>query len=210
MADAPSTRDAERTRSEILAVATREFADRGFAGARVDEIAASTRTTKRMLYYYFDDKRGLYMAALRAAYQRIRAAEQAIQVDDLEPIDAIRRIAELTFDHHEAHPEFIRMVSIENLHQAEHLQALGDVDDLGSPALELLERLLARGRETGAFGAGVDAIDVHMVISAFCVFRVSNRYTFGTIVGRDPLDPATRDAQRRRLGDMVVGCLHGG
>ena len=207
MADGPNIRDADRTRAEILEVATREFADRGFAGARVDEIAASTRTTKRMLYYYFGDKRGLYQAVLRAAYGRIRAVEQTIEVDDLEPVDAIRRIAELTFDHHEANPDFIRLVSIENIHHAEHLKALGDIDELGSPALDLLERILARGRETGAFGAGIEAIDVHMVISAYCVFRVANRETFGTIFGRDPLDPAHRDAQRRRLGDMVVATL---
>ncbi len=61
-------RDAERTRGEILEVATREFADRGFAGARVDAIADQTRTTKRMIYYYFGGKEQLYVAVLEQAY----------------------------------------------------------------------------------------------------------------------------------------------
>ena len=89
----------------------REFADRGFAGARVDEIAERTRTTKRMIYYYFGSKEQLFVAVLERAYAEIRAAEQTIDVDHLDPVAAIRRLAELTFDHHESHPDFIRLVS---------------------------------------------------------------------------------------------------
>ena len=114
-------RDADRTQREILDVATREFADQGFAGARVDEIAAQTRTTKRMIYYYFGSKEALFVAVLERAYATIRSAEQTIEVDHLEPAAAIRRLAELTFDHHESHPDFIRLVSIENIHRAEHI-----------------------------------------------------------------------------------------
>ena len=53
-------RNSDLTRHNILEVATEEFADKGFAGARIDEIAERTHTTKRMLYYYFTDKEGLY------------------------------------------------------------------------------------------------------------------------------------------------------
>ena len=56
--------------AEILSVATKEFADKGLAGARIDEIAAATRTSKRMIYYYFGNKDGLYVAVLEAAYGR--------------------------------------------------------------------------------------------------------------------------------------------
>src|ERR1700748_32642 len=109
------TRDRDRTRAEILAVATEEFAEHGYSGARVDEIAELTRTTKRMIYYYFESKQGLYAAVLQAAYAEIRAQEQTIAVDHLDPVAAIRRIAELTFDHHESHPGFIRLGAIGKL-----------------------------------------------------------------------------------------------
>jgi AcrR family transcriptional regulator len=200
-------RDAERTRREILDVATSEFADRGFAGARVDEIAARTRTTKRMLYYYFGSKERLFVAVLERAYATIRAAEQTIAVDHLEPVAAIRRLAELTFDHHESHPEFIRLVSIENIHRAEHIAGRSDFAGQNSPAIELIERILGRGRADGSLTRAVDAVDVHMMISAFCVFRVANRYTFGAIFSRDPLDPALRERYRQMLGDTVVEYL---
>src|SRR4030095_16895440 len=142
-------RDAARTRGEILDVATAEFAAHGYNGARVDEIAAMTRTTKRMIYYHFGGKKQLYMAVLERAYLEIRAAEQEVRVDHLDPVTAVRRIAEVTFDHHEAHPDFIRLVSIENVHRAEHVKELTAMVDLGTPVIRLLDELLARGRATG-------------------------------------------------------------
>ena len=209
MAAAPHERqrDADRTREEILSAATQEFAEHGYSGARVDVIATKTRTTKRMLYYYFESKEGLYAEVLKAAYAEIRSKEQAIDVDHLDPVAAIRRIAELTFDHHESHPDFIRLVAIENIHRAEHLAELPDVRELGSPAIELIDAILARGRETGSFTRPVDALDVHMVISSFCVFRIANRHTFRTLFGRDLVDADRRDGYRQMLGDLVVGYL---
>jgi AcrR family transcriptional regulator len=202
-------RDAARTKREILEVATREFADQGYAGARVDEIAARTRTTKRMIYYYFGGKEQLYVAVLEAAYAGIRAAERNVDVDHLDPRAAIRRLAELTFDHHEAHPDFIRLVSIENIHRGEHIAKFSSFPHLNSPAIELIGRILERGRAEGVFRRDVDAVDVHMLISSFCVFRVANRHTFGTIFDRDLLDPARRDHYRAMLGDLVVDYLTG-
>jgi len=200
-------RDAARTRAEILDVATAEFAAHGYNGARVDEIAALTRTTKRMIYYHFGGKKQLYIAVLERAYARIRTAEQQIHVDNLDPTTAVRRIAEVTFDHHESHPEFIRLVSIENVHNAEHVKELTAMVDLGTPIVRLLEDLLTRGRSNGVFRADIDAIDVHMMISAFCCFRVSNRHTFGSIFGRDLVDPSRHDYYRTMCGDMIVRYL---
>jgi AcrR family transcriptional regulator len=202
-------RDAVRTKREILEVATREFAERGYAGARVDEIAAQTRTTKRMIYYYFGGKEQLYVAVLEAAYSRIRSAEREAEVDHLDPRAAIRRLAELTFDHHEANPDFIRLVSIENVHRAEHIAKFSSFGHLNSPAIELIGGILERGRADGIFRRDVDAVDVHMLISSFCVFRVANRHTFGTIFDRDQLDPHRREHYRAMLGDVVVDYLTG-
>ena len=202
-------RDADRTRREILDVATREFADQGFAGARVDEIAARTRTTKRMLYYYFGSKERLFVAVLERAYATIRAAEQTIEVDHLDPAAAIRRLAELTFDHHESHPDFIRLVSIENIHRAEHIAGHDDLAGQNTPAIELIEKILERGRRDGSFSRDIDAVDLHMMISAFCVFRIANRHTFGAIFDRDLTDATRRDGYRQMLGDMIVEYLRG-
>ncbi|MEU0787048.1 TetR family transcriptional regulator [Streptomyces sp. NPDC006173] len=200
-------RDAARTRAEILDVATQEFSRAGFAGARVDEIAARTSTTKRMIYYYFGGKEQLFTAVLERAYTVIRQAERKLDVEHLDPVAAIRRLAELTFDHHEAHPDFIRLVSIENIHEAEHIVASDELGRIGSPALDVIGRILATGRASGLFTADVDAVDLHAMISSFCFFRVSNRHTFGALFGRDLVAPDQRDHYRAMLGDMVIAYL---
>ena len=205
--EAERQRDKERTRADILEVATKEFADKGYTGARVDEIADRTSTTKRMIYYYFGGKEQLYIAVLERSYAAIRALEAELDVEHLEPEDAIRRLAELTFDHHEANPDFIRLVSIENIHRAEHIARSELLAGLANPALDGLTRILERGRDTGHFRADADPLDIHIVISSFCVFRLANRHTFAAIFGRDMLDPARREHYRTMLGDLLIDYL---
>ncbi|WP_199547042.1 TetR/AcrR family transcriptional regulator [Streptomyces sp. N35] len=204
------TRDAARTRAEILDVATDEFARAGYTGARVDEIAARMRTTKRMIYYYFGSKEQLFTAVLERAYTVIRTQEQKLDVEHLDPVAAIRRLAELTFDHHEAHPDFIRLVSIENIHGAEHVAGSEHLRSLNSPAIEVIGRILETGRAEGVFRDDVDAIDVHAMISSFCFFRVANRHTFQALFDRDLTQPGRRKHYRAMLGDMVLGYLTAG
>ncbi|MEW2355801.1 TetR/AcrR family transcriptional regulator [Spirillospora sp. NPDC029432] len=202
-------RDAERTRAEILEVAQREFARHGYAGARVDEMAALMRTTKRMIYYYFGAKEKLYIAVLEKAYTEVRTAESTIDVQHLAPVEAIRTLAELTFDHHDAHPDFIKLVSIENIHQAEHLRRSEMLTNLGGPVTGLISQILEAGRASGDFVTDADAVDVHMMISALCVFRIANQYTFGALFGRDLTAPEHRARHREMTGEAVVAYLTG-
>ncbi|MEV0629624.1 TetR family transcriptional regulator [Nonomuraea wenchangensis] len=202
-------RDPDRTKSEILEVAQQEFARHGYAGARVDEIAARMRTTKRMIYYYFGSKERLFIAVLEKAYAEVRKVEQAIEVGHLAPVEAIRTLAELTFDHHDAHRDFIKLVTIENIHQAEHIRKSQALANLGTPALDLIEAILDAGTASGDFVTEADAIDVHMLISSYCFFRVANQHTFGALFGRDMTAPAHRERLRRMVGDAVVAYLRG-
>ncbi|MEV7694887.1 TetR/AcrR family transcriptional regulator [Microbacterium sp. NPDC089189] len=200
-------RDAERTRAELLAVATRVFADEGYSGARVDDIAERTRTTKRMIYYYFGGKEGLYLAVLENAYLGIREAESRLDVDHTDPVEAVRQLAELTFDHHVGHGDFIRLVAIENIHRGEFIRRIDSLRSLAQPARTILDQILERGRAEGRFRDDVDAIDVHLVISSYCVFQVANRHTFGYLFDVDFDEERRRDHMRAVLGDVVVGWL---
>ncbi|MBW9216080.1 TetR family transcriptional regulator [Mumia sp. zg.B53] len=203
----PRQRDPERTKAEILEVATRTFAEDGYSGARVDDIAERTRTTKRMIYYYFGGKQQLYLAVLEHAYRGIRDAEEHLEVGDLGPVDAIRRLAELTYDHHVEHQDFMRLVAIENIHRGDGIRRLEVLRDLGKPAMEVLETILSRGMADGSFREDVDALDVHLLISAYCVFQVANQYTFGYLFDVDLLADSTRPRLRSMIGDVVVAWL---
>jgi len=200
-------RDPERTRAELLDVATEVFAAQGYSGARVDEIADRTRTTKRMIYYYFGGKEQLYLAVLEKAYRGIREAERVIHVGDLQPTEAIRRLAELTYDHHVRDSDFIRLVMIENIHRGEFIQQIAAIRELGQPAVGLLDEILERGRADGVFRTDVDAFDVHLLISSYCVFQVANQYTFGYLFDRDLHAPPLSDHLRSMIGDVVVAWL---
>jgi AcrR family transcriptional regulator len=200
-------RDARRTRADILDVATTVFAANGFSGARVDEIAELTQTTKRMIYYYFGSKEGLYLQVMEAAYEGIRRLERQLNVAHLPPVEALRRLAESTYDHHTSHRDFVRLVAIENIHRAENIANSTVIHDLNSTAVETLEEILRRGVEEGLFRTDVDALDLHMLISSYSIFHVANRYTFRTLFGRDLLEASRHEHYRRLAGDMVVATM---
>ncbi len=196
--------DPEQTKRNILDVATQEFSAMGLAGARVDAIAERTNTTKRMLYYYFESKEGLYEAVLEKVYGDIRALEQELHVGDMEPREGMRRLVEFTFDYHDKHRDFVRLVSIENIHGAKYLEQLKSFKNRNVSIIKTLEELVERGAASGAFRKDIDAFDLHLLISSFCFHRVSNRYTFGAAFGRDPSAPRLRARHRDTIADAVL------
>jgi AcrR family transcriptional regulator len=204
----PRRPDAERTRQEILTVARKEFALHGLSGARVDSIAARTRTAKRMIYYYFGSKEGLYLAVLEQAYADIRAIERQLDLHALPPREAIRRMIEFTLDYQEAHPDFIRLVSIENIHHGRYVAQSEVIQNLNVTVIEMLSDILARGQRDGLFRTDLDPVDVHMMISAFCFYRVSNRHTFGKLFDRDLGAEDVKQRHKRMLGDAVLGYVN--
>ncbi len=208
--DGPEARrrlDPERTRQAILDAAREAFAEHGLAGARVDAIAARTGTAKRMIYYYFGSKEGLYLAVLEQAYADIRDSEGQLNVDRSPPEEAIRRLIAFTFDYDEAHPDFIRLVSNENMHHARYMARSDAIRDLNRGVIELLRRVLERGQREGVFRADIDPVDVHLLISSFCFFRVANRHTFGMLFERDLCAPATRAGHKALLTEVVLRVL---
>ncbi|WP_168801055.1 TetR family transcriptional regulator [Peteryoungia ipomoeae] len=199
--------DPERTREDILEVATEEFSEFGLSGARVDSIAEKTRTSKRMIYYYYGSKEGLYLAVLERAYRKIRSLESDLQLSALPPQEALRQLIGTTFDHDEENPDFVRLVSIENIHHAMHMKRSSVIADLNISVIRTIQDILDRGLATGAFKRQADAIDVHMLISAFCFFRVSNRYTFGTIFERDLSEANLYARHKSLITDAVLSYL---
>ncbi|MHB1199232.1 MAG: TetR/AcrR family transcriptional regulator [Polaromonas sp.] len=198
------TNDPERTMVGILAVATAEFAEKGLSGARIDEIAAATKTSKRMIYYYFGSKQGLYLAVLEESYRRMRSIEAKLQLEDLPPEDALRRLVGFTFDHHHNNENFIRLVMSENMQRGAHLAQSTTIQDLNVPAIEAIRELYARGLASGVFRPGLDPIDIHASISALTFFHVSNRHTFGLIFKQDAYAPEVLAARRNNVIDMMV------
>ncbi|MGJ7566114.1 TetR/AcrR family transcriptional regulator [Variovorax sp. GB1R11] len=193
----------EANRQNIIEVATAEFSEHGLAGARVDEIASKTDCSKRLIYYYFGDKEGLYLAVLEHVYRRVRSVESGLRFDTLEPVEALRRMVEFRFDHHFQNRDFVRLVMIENIHNARFLKQSQTIHDLSAAAVERVARIYLRGVEAGVFGGGLQPVDIHWQISAMSFYNVSNRATFSTLFGSE-LDTPESIA---RLRHNTVECI---
>lgn len=204
---ATRTNDPERTKADILAVATQEFAERGYSGGRVDEIAERTKTSKRMIYYYFESKDGLYNAVLLEYYGKLRSAEQELHLEDQPPLEAIRKLVEFTYDWHMTHPEGVRLVMVENIHRARHLADLPSIEPVNVRALRMVEGLVERGKAANVIRKDVDPVQLYLSIAALCFFNVSNRYTIATIFGHDMGSEAMIPVRRKAVVDTVLRSL---
>src|SRR4051812_28314721 len=198
------TNDPERTKANILEVAAAEFGEKGLAGARIDEIAALTQTSKRMIYYYFGGKEGLYLAVLEESYKNVRDIGAELHLQDLEPESALRRLVAFTFDHHLNHENYIRLVMSENINRGQFLAQSQRIQDLNVPAIAAIQHLYQRGIKAGVFRQGLDAVDIHASISALSFFNVSNRHTFGLIFKLDTTSPAYVAHRRDNVIEMIV------
>ena len=196
------TNDPARTMAGILAVATREFADKGLSGARIDEIAQATHTSKRMIYYYYGNKQGLYLAVLEESYRRIRKTEAELQLQDMEPVAALRALVEFSFDHHSSNEDYVRLVMSENMQRGAYLAQSRTIQQLNQPVIASIAQIYRRGVQGGVFREGLDPVDIHASISALTFYNVSNHHTFDLIFGRQR--PLADPARRASIADMVL------
>ncbi|MCD6734489.1 MAG: TetR family transcriptional regulator [Burkholderiaceae bacterium] len=200
-------RDAGATRARILKAAAVEFAQHGFAGGRGERIARRAQSSERMVYYYFGSKDELFRAVLEAAYASLRDAERAVQLDRDDPAAALEQFCRFVWRYYAEHPHFISLLNTENLHRARHLRKSGRLDELVTPVVGLLSRLLAEGQARGAFRADVDPADLYVAIAGLGYFRLSNRHTLSAVLGRDMADPQELERYWELAARMIGGYL---
>ena len=203
----PAAAGSERLREQILEAAAQEFARSGLGGARVERIAAQAGANVRMLYYYYGSKDELFQAVLERAYATIREAEKALELEQGEPEEAMRRLVQFTWGYYFSHPEFITLLNSENLHQGRHLERSARVSELHAPFLRMIGRLLERGERAGAFRGGVDPMQLYITIAGLGYFYLSNRYTLSAIFRRNLMTRERCDARVAHMVDVVLGYL---
>ena len=198
------TNDPARTMAGILEVATAEFAAKGLSGARIDEIASITHTSKRMIYYYFESKEGLYIAVLEEAYRRIRQIEQQLHLEDLAPEEALRKLVGFTVDYQWKNPDFVRLVMNENIHRGEFLAQSKTIQGLNIPVVHAIQHVYERGVEQGVFRRNLDPLDLHMTMSALSFFNVSNHHTFSLIFKYSLENESNYKSRRESIMETMV------
>lgn len=201
----PRSRDADRSQQTILLAARDEFAKFGLAGARVDRIAERAEINKRLIYYYFKSKDDLFLAVLENTYADIRAAEQKLHLDEMDPVEAVRQLVSFTWHYYLDHPEFISLLNSENQENAAHLKKSAHIQEMNSPLVQILDTVLERGRKEGLFRSGVDPVQLYISIASICYFYLSNNQTLSTIFGRDLRSPKAMAQRLSHMTDMVLG-----
>jgi len=196
-------RDAEATRSRLLAAATAEFARHGFSGARVERIVARGRVNMRMVYHHFGSKKGLYIAVLESVYAEIRGREQDLALDHLDPLRAIDRLVEFTLDHFASHPDFVSLTLGENLHKGRFIAASRRIPGMSSPLVGQIRGVLARGAAQGVVRPGIDPVAFYVSIVALACHHLNNRFTLSATFGVDIGGQAWQRAYRRHAIDLI-------
>lgn len=198
---------AAATRQRILDAALVEFAAKGLAGARVDEIALRAGANKRMLYAHFGSKEELWLVVLEGAYAAKRAEERGLQVDALPPAVAMQRLVEFNLRYTAAHPEFVALLNQENIHQAAYLKRSAQVPAMYSPLLEQIRAVLERGMAAGIFRRGVDPMQLYVTIVSLGHFYLANIHTLSTIFGAGLGTEAALRAREAHGVAVVLGYL---
>jgi TetR/AcrR family transcriptional regulator len=195
------------TKRDILVAAREEFCEFGLDGARVDRIASRAAANKRLLYHYFGNKEALYAAVLLDAYREIRLGERALHLEELGPVEAMRRLVSFTFDHFRKNPWFIRLLSTENILRAEYVRHISEIPELHSPIVAQIRTVLAAGQKEGVFRGGIDPIHLYISIAGVSYFYFSNIHTLSVIFAVAlESDEAVAD-RRAHVQEVILGFL---
>jgi AcrR family transcriptional regulator len=197
--------DPDLTKCLILNAAKKEFAENGFDGARIDQIAATAKVNKQLIYYYFENKDTLFTHVLQVAYQDIRTKEAALELDHLPARDAVLELMDFTWHYYLENPEFIQLLNSENQLKARHLKGVDTIVPINSTWLAITQRILDRGQKDGTIRPGIDAMQLNITMSALGFFYLINQSTLSIIYQQDLKRPEAL-AVRRKVMRETIAC----
>lgn len=198
------SRRSEQSQQQILAAAEDEFADKGLAGARVDEIAETSGVNKQMIYYYYGSKEDLYLAVLERAYAAMRKSESELSLTDLDPLEAIRKLIEFKFDYYAENPVMIRLLAGENMQNAKYLKKSSRLREMHISLIDMLQSVLSAGEKKKLIRSGVDPVQLYFSIAALSYFYFANAPTLSTVFGRNLAKPDELKARSAHAVDLIL------
>ncbi len=204
---AVARRDPEGSRRRLLDAARHVFSKRGLEGARVDEIAALSGVNKQLVYYHFGNKKELYLAVLEETYTKIRAEERQLDLAHLPPVEAMEQLVSFTFDYFTKNPDFVPLITDENLHEARHLRRSKIIQAEHSPLVEIIEETMKRGEKSGVFRSGIDPVQLYISVAGLGFFYYSNNHTLSVIFGRNLGAKPAIATRRKHVVEFVMGAL---
>lgn len=174
---------AQATQQSLLQAAIDVFAAHGLHGGSVSRIAERAQSHDRMIYYYFGNKEGLFIAALEEIYRRYNEAEAAVSLNTEDPKAALATAVRFFVQYFRDHPEFVTVLNSENLYRGKHISQSLRASQYSKPAIGLVDQALSVGKQKGIFRSDAQSRDVYLMISAMGYFYQSNQYTLSAFLG---------------------------
>jgi TetR/AcrR family transcriptional regulator len=159
------TRDAQATQTVILKAAEEEFAVHGFTATRTEAIAAKTGVAKSMIYYYFQDKEGLYRAVLERSHAELLQICQQLDVDNLTPDVALEHFLVVLLDCVSRNPKLPTIMFHEAVQNQGKFYKQSSSESIDITLMQILER----GVTTGVFRQ-LDSFQSAINIMGACLF----------------------------------------
>lgn len=202
----PAVRElaARATQDSLLRAAIKVFAKHGLSGGSVEEISRLAKSYDRMIYYYFGNKEGLYLAALEEIYRRFNEAESTLELDLARPVESMRSVVHFVMGYYRKHPEFVTLLNNENLHRGKHIGKSLRAREYSSPAIGVIAQLLESGAAQGVFRTDIAARDLYLMIAGLGYFYQSNRYTLSAFLGEDLQAPDAIEHWEAFVCDAVL------
>lgn len=194
------------TPDEVVVTALKHFSDQGFSETKLEMIAKASGMSKRMIHYYFGDKKGLYVKTISHALELLRPEAESMQLDSAVPVEGVRKTVEAIYSAIINNPEAIRLVLMENLHNYGGVESAAALHDESNLLLNL-DKLLMLGQDAGAFRPGISAEDVLVLISSLGYYRLSNQLTMDQLFDVDLSSEANIEGMRRLVVDTVLAFL---
>lgn len=195
------------TRDAILNAAILEFSNEGFGGARIERISKGANTSDRMLYYHFESKDALFQAVLEKMHGDMVLDESAIELQQVDPRESMKRLIAFLWRYFQEHPHFISLINIENMSAARHAKKSVLIQSHARPALKLVGEVLDRGVAAGYFRRDVTLFEIHVTIVSLCFYYLSNAATMSLFHGYDMMRPEARDAWLTHITRVVMDFL---
>jgi TetR/AcrR family transcriptional regulator len=198
----------EESRQSILKAALAEFATQGIAGARTDAIAEAAGVNKALLYYYFEDKEGLYRAALESVMAGLLERVQPVLTARGSALDKLVNYAVAHFDYIAEMPSYSRIVQAEMMRagagKSPHIQHL--TEKYFRKISDALKQAVQEGIRHGEVRE-LDPMNAIVSLIGLVVF-----YFVSTPVARasgkpDPLSAEALRSRRAALVDHVTAIL---
>ena len=199
-------RNPQKSKLAILTAAEHEFAEKGFFGARVDEIAAKANINKRMIYVYFGDKESLYTHVLLHNYAKMEQVENVLVKENSSGTKLIKSIISTYFDFLYNNPSFVNILMWENLNKGYYLKQLEN-QVIERKSIRHFINAIENGKAEGIFKSEIDSFQTVLSMITTCFANFSNQYTLSKLFSTDLTQKDAIECRKQHTTELILSYL---